>query len=45
MLLLYNGHESLNFDFSISAIEDIHLSSYLESIEILKDNEWVKLDY
>lgn len=43
--LLHEGRESLNYELSIAAIEDIHLSMYLESIEYLKDGDWIKVKY
>lgn len=42
--VLYQGRESLSYELSIRAIEDIDLSYYLESIEYRQDGEWVKAD-
>jgi hypothetical protein len=44
--LLYDGRESLDFELSLAAIDDIHLNAYLESIEYRNDQgDWVKCEY
>lgn len=43
--VLHSGHDSIDYELSISAIEDVSLCNYIESIEYLQDGHWVKVNH